>query len=111
MAVNNMTETDFKSAREAVFENLSTDSGYDDPILVPRGVKKISYVFSPAAAGSGYVQISLSSHDDIIAGNGIWYTWDAGNVSVLTSDESGPVKGIKHVNVSGTTRLQVVGLH
>ena len=60
------------------------------------------------SSGEGYLEASLSSVEDIIAGNGVWEKWTNGNVTVTTLQTLNPaVIGIRAVNVSGSIKIVV----
>lgn len=62
----------------------------------------------PLPAGTGYVQATLSSREDVQDGHAAWLTWPAGAVSSVTQDTIDPsVTAIRVYRSSGNLRLNV----
>lgn len=60
------------------------------------------------SSGNGRVEYSTSNRDDIIAGNGNWKSWDAGNVSANEDDVLEQPNAVRAVCVSGTIKFEVI---
>lgn len=91
------------------WEKLS-EPGDGNIFLLPDNAGKVeSYLVNliPSPGSSGLIEYSLSNREDIIAGNGIWKTWDSGIVTTTTDDVLFPVSAIRQVNISGTTTLEL----
>ena len=58
-------------------------------------------------AGSGKIQYTISNRADVIAGNEVWYDWNAGVVIANTTDVLFFVSAVRVVNVTGTTKIEV----
>jgi len=77
-------------------------------IIIPAGCNNISVTLWCDAASSGKVQTSNSLLGTVKAGTSeVWVDWTLGTVSTTSQDSCVPVTAIRHVNVSGTTKIEV----
>ena len=95
----------------AIYESAETLSAPadGDTILLPDESGRMDSVMVSlvVTAGGGKVQYTISNRADVIAGNAVWYDWDAGAVVANTTDVMYHVSAVRQVNTSGTTKLEV----
>ncbi len=63
---------------------------------------------APIVVGVGYLQATMSTHDEVADNEADWVTWPAGSVSAVTQDTVDPtVTAIRVYRTSGNLRLSV----
>lgn len=59
--------------------------------------------------GKGNIKYTISSIESILSGSAVWETWDNGETTnTIKSLVTTPITGIYQINVTGTTRLEVL---
>lgn len=81
--------------------------GEGPSMVVPVGVKNLEVFFTVENGGIGKVQHTVSTQEDLIAGQAVWIDWDIGEIGENSQDSSTPVTALRQVNVTGTTTLTV----
>jgi len=87
------------------YKETKSSPGNGQWILKPNGTIAMGLML--AVTGSGKVQATNSSIDEIEAGTEIAFDWPQGIVIINTVDEVTQVTAIRQVNISGTTILLV----
>ena len=87
------------------FEISQATAGTSDAYVIPRDYNDLLIGIYPGIASSAKLQYSLSSLDDITAGTAEWQDWDAGSVSVDTTDTLYVPVAVRLVVSSGSATL------
>ena len=85
-----------------------TGAGTSDEIVLPP-VSNSGFTFS--TDGDGTIELSMSTRSDLLDGNGVWVLNDISGGASFTADFMGSFKGasgIRIVNTSGTTSLNII---
>lgn len=83
-----------------------------DPIIAPDESGPVEYwqIGIVTGGNTGRFEFTLSPRADVIAGNALWRSSDAGNVSTDSTDSLTPVQGVRAVSVSGPITIEVVAI-
>jgi len=85
-----------------------TGATTSDDVILPAGG---SHGFSFTTTGAGTIKVSMSSVQDITAGNGVWFDNDIVGGPALSAATIGKftaVSAIRIVNASGTSTIEVI---
>lgn len=88
------------------FSKEYTETGAQDPIIFPGGLKIATVTLLPAD-GLSKLQATTAPEENIKAGTAIWVDHPSGNVAVVLQDKIEPVAAIRVVIASGTASIEV----
>lgn len=113
MAIQYLTANDHtnKSKGEAIFEASQTlSSGTNgNSLLLPDESGTIDSILVSLiiSSGSGKIQTTVSSLDNVKASSANWVDWDYGTVTTTTADVFYNVTAVRGVRTTGTVTIEV----
>lgn len=96
--------TDYGVICEYSKEYLTT--GEQPLIFIPGNVDQMFLTFTPIE-GTGKLQTTTDTYEDIKAGNIVWVDHPQGVVGTILQDSCGGVSAIRVVVVTGTAKLSI----
>lgn len=92
--------------KETIADGITSDF-----IIIPptgRGTTNGS-VLIICGAGTGKIQITIDSDEDIVEGNATWLDWDKGEVTGTVIDAfASAISGVRGVSVSGEITFKIL---
>jgi len=91
------------------YKDTLSSSGNGNAVIIPPGVDSVQVALMPTA-GSGKIQATLDKYEDVIDDPDAvdWVDWPSGVIAIGTQDSVNPPTAVRQVNVTGTTKMNVV---